>query len=218
MDLIYRKEKYARYLQKLDKLKGNHPIIEENDHVNIIRESVNEILEDLRDKSDIVEIKILYAILSVPLIIVLGILWYLNGINPALFVLITVLLYFVFAVFTMTNIIKENKSLRIKNGIDQDNDETFLSNKISYASSAIGIKEKRNELVQIFYALFFPLLLYFSYVLILGNVPFNDMIIGLIVAYLISTPLWYYFFDREKMDIRTTRQILDNYRRHFKSI
>jgi hypothetical protein len=118
----------------------------------------------------------------------------------------------------MNNIIKENKTLGIKNGMDQDSDETFLSNKISYASSAIGIKEKRNELVQLFYALFFPLLLYFSYLLVFGIAPFNDMIIGLILAYLISTPLWYYFFDREKMDIRATRQILDNYRRHFKAV
>lgn len=218
MDLIYRKEKYERFLKKLDKLKGNNVVNEELDHVNIMRDGVNDILEDLRDKSDLEEIRLIYTLLIVPLVIILGLYCYLQSLFPALYVIIALLLFFAMASFMMKSAIKENKILGLNQGINKSSDETFLSSKIIYASSAIGIKEKRNELVQIFYVVFFPLLIYFAFWLIFDYPPFDDAIIGLLLAYLLGSPLWYYFFDQEKMDLKKTREILDNYRRQFKAI
>lgn len=210
MDLIYRKEKYQNYLKKLAKLRGDDQDPLKEDHLEKIQHGVNDILDDLRDKSDITEIKLIYTLLSVPLIAILAYYSWKQGFQVAFFYLIGILLFFSIASYVMKNVIKANLSVKWQNNTDLSS-EIYLSNKLSYVSTAIHIKEKRIELLQLFYCLFFAPLLFYLFVLIRGGTPFGKLWIGLAIAYLLSSPWWYFYFNNEKKEIKSTRQLLEEY-------
>lgn len=211
MDLIYRKEKYRKFLQKISKLQEDTSV-EGNpvDHKEIVQDSVNEILNDLKDKSDITEIRILYISLLVPLLFVLIYHSWLTGIGVSFVYLALVIIFFIAASLTMKKIIQANRDLKWNNPNQQLSSETYLSNKINYVASAIKIKEQRLLLLILFYCIFFAPLMVFAFVIGLQKHAFGHTLTDLIIAYIISVPTWYYVYMPDRDELLETEEELYN--------
>lgn len=211
MDLIYRKEKYRKFLQKISKLQDD-PSVEQSpvDHKKFVQDSVNEILNDLKDKSDITEIRILYVALLVPLLLVLIYHSWLTGIGASFVYLALIIIFFIAASLTMKKNIQANRDLKWDNPDQKLSSETYLSNKINYVASAIKIKEQRLLLLILFYSIFFAPLLVFTFVIALQKHAFGHTLTDLIVAYIISAPVWYYVYMPDRDELLETEEELYN--------
>ncbi len=200
MDLIYRKEKYREYLRRLNQLK------EDNDykaHINELREGINAVLNDLRDKSDIAQVHMYYAILLIPILVVL--IW--SGIQSReigwpFIPLVLLVTFFVVANLLMKNVIASNIELKWKGEISENNERSFLQYKIEYLKTGLRVKTMRMTLLQTFYFVFFPFLLVFLYRLIQNTDAFGHIAWDYIIAFAMSAPAWWFFFkrDRENQD------------------
>jgi hypothetical protein len=104
--------------------------------------------------------------------------------------------------------IQVNRNLKWKHPVTELSSETYLSNKIEYVASAIKIKEQRLFLLIIFYSLFFAPLLVFSFELIFQKSAFGHSLTDLIIAYLLSVPVWYFVFTPDRMELLETEKEL----------
>ncbi len=211
MDLIYRKAKYKEYLKKIELINDQHNVDTELDHTDLIKNNINEILEDLRDKSDLNELKIVYTLTLVPLIGTLVYHSYHNGLGLSFFYLVLLLTFFLYVNTSMKGVINNNKELKWTENKNGQGEKIFLSHKITYVESAIGIKQKRVELVSQYYMLFFAPLMYYLYKVIYSSTPFGSELTSLLIAYVICIPFWYIFFSTEMNNYRSSRDLLTQY-------
>lgn len=213
MDLIYRKTKYKEYLKKLQLINDQDQDLSEDDHSDLIRNNINEILEDLRDKSDQHDHKISYSILLIPLVVVLSYYSYLNGLGLSFLYLVMLVLFFLYSNGSMKSVIRLNKELKWTKDDAEQSEKSFLSRKITYVESAIGIKQNRIQLIAQFYTLFFAPFLYYTYQLVFSSFPFSTEFFGLIIAYIISIPFWHTLFSSEMGHFTTSRELLLRYQK-----
>jgi hypothetical protein len=200
---------YKSYLESSFSVNKNLP---EKTQISAIRESVNDLLDILRDKSDIKERNIVISILNIPLIIVL--VWSLLQQGVAMWILYITMGLIGYAIVNhliLRRVISDNTDIKWSSAIPGENDRGFLLYKTKFILSAIRIKHTRQRLLQLFYILFFPPLLIALHLLIQGQESTGAIIRYLLITYPVCGFIWYLYFQFYMNEIESIREKVHSY-------
>lgn len=89
----------------------------------------------------------------------------------------------------ITQLLKEHSFDTLKEDESLDSSR-YVEGKVSYVMNGVKIKRQRIKQVMYFYMLAVPFLLFFSYELISGSVPFNNVWTGLGIAFIVGSYIW----------------------------
>lgn len=203
MDLIYRKNNSKEILQRLRNIHvqgDSESINEQENNINIIHEELDTLIQGLKNDNHLNDVKIHYIILLLPLLV--ASLWLAVAkqwlLTPLYLTLaLTIYVWIVHRIMRAT--IEQYKSDLYASRESKDADH-YIHSKLKYLEWGMTIKRKRMILMVIFYWMFFPLLLLLLQELLLEGSAFQSLIWNVILAYTISTALWYGYFHRTFAD------------------
>ena len=209
MNLVYNKEKYQYYLHKLGEVRAQPAGHEKNAQ---IRSQINSLLEELRDKSDIAKLNTIYSILIVPLLVVsLYLIYTSDNIYIGLIPVLLVLFYLGGVNMFMKGAIKENYNARRGQTFEEDG-IAFLRSKMAYLRSALKIKVYRIRGLQYLYVIFFPIFIVSLYFAIFKEFAFKNFWTSALVAILIASLYWYFYFEKDLNRIYNIEDLTDSYK------
>ncbi len=189
MDLIHRKSRYHELIRQSGSTKSPLPS-EIPSHS--LQEEINYLITIIRPLYTQRLIQLNYAILTVPLVIILFIHSISHGIGLSFIYLILILCYFIAAQMTLKH--KALSRLRSNPISEKNTNHQFLQKKLQYTWDNLMLKSNRLFWCIGFYLLFFPALLTYSFAQIMSGFIFGSEIVTLGLAYAISSGLWGYYF------------------------
>lgn len=197
MDTIYRKDKYRELIKKINSLQGAGVIHNPDDKFDIIQKEVNDIIENLRNRGDQTNARIHFILLVVPLAIILigHAIVFKTYIWDGIFLLLA-LSAIALSHFRMNQVITLSKSQGTKPSLTDSSPKEFILMKMQFLEKAIDIKKSRLLLVSVFYMIFFPILLVRLHSLAISSIAFDSINMAYVVAILVASSLWYFYFNR----------------------
>ena len=211
--------KSSTYKSFLDSSFAVSKDLPEKTQVTAIRENVNDLLDILRDKSDIKERNLVISLLIIPLAVVL--IWSLiqHGVQMfILYVMIGLIAYGIINHLIMRRVISENTDIKWSSSIPGENERGFLLYKTKFILSAIRIKHTRQRILQLFYILFFPPLLISMYMLIYGEVSFGIILRYLLISYFVCGFVWFFYFQFHINEIESIREKVHSYQSYINRV
>ncbi len=212
MDLIYRKKKYRDALERVRRLNMvSQKAVDIDDYINALQDETNELIETFRKEEDFNEVRIHYILLLFPLI-VSGI-WLAFSrelLLPPLYLLLGIIAFVWIAHRLMQSIIASHQ-MKLAQKEYSMIDKSFVLSKLEYLDGGIEIRRRRLLLIALFYILFFPVLLLLLQKIGLGEGPFDHIVLNILLAYGISTPMWFWYFNQifnEYEDVETTIRVI----------
>ena len=207
MDLIYRKQKYQDYLSRLEAIKGDVstqrqvPKQEFTDLNNRLSDQLKAIKE-LTDKS---VIKQAYYLLGIPTFLLLLFNLYKTGFGPAVFFIVLLVVFFFIADNFMKALITHSQQLIPAADVNQSHMTSYLLNKLEYVSSGLDIKKYRAILLGIFFLLFFPALLFYTFNLITHSLSSSTV---WLIAFAVSVVYWSFYFNKQLAPLKEIEEEL----------
>lgn len=197
MDTIYRKDKYRELIKKINSLQGAGVISDSADKYDIIQKEVNEIIENLRNRGDQSNARIHYILLCVPLALILigHAIVFKTYLIDGLFLLLA-LAAIALSHLRMNRVIKLSQESKVKPSLTDSNPKEFILMKMLFLEKAIDIKKSRLLLVSLFYMIFFPIFLVRLHSLAISSIAFDSLNMAYVVAILVASSLWYFYFNR----------------------
>ncbi len=196
MDGMVRKDKYAEQKDLVSEALSQEVI----QTSSIAETRLDKILEKLRSSRDADYLNMAFAILAGLLCLICVVSFIKDGFTFRLVPLILFVLFVLYYRSTMKSRGLANIGLGQRLREISEDEASQLSNKIQYVQSGIETKETRLRMVRLFYIVFFPLVMY------LFTDYFRDfqgmwIVIGLVVAFAFSYPVWDQFFDQDIDDL-----------------
>ncbi len=211
MELSFNK---GNYDQHMNMVKATKELLNESIVLRSIKENVDNRISHSREENSSDKELTLILILALPLLITLiyiniqfGLTWRLI---PAVGLFVFFLVYY--------NLIKDDSpDLQLTSpGLHEDDNPKplkFLEMKVNYLLSLSGQQKIKLDLLHAFYILFFPFLTYFLYEIIIKSTPFDNIIIGLLVAFLICGVAWHFFFKNDFKALGYSQNQLRDYKK-----
>lgn len=208
MDLSFNKGNYDQHMNMVN---ASKELLNDSIVLRSIKENVDKQIDQERSEPANDQDWILISILALPLFLIvvyinfkLGLSWRLI---PGLGLIGFILVY-----FKLSRDLKADPSTTALNLHDAGPKPLkFLEMKVNYLLSLRNQKESQLQLLRSFYIIFFPFLLYFLYELLIKATPFDQIFIGIIAAYAISSIAWYFFFQNDFKALSYSKKQLEDY-------
>jgi len=199
MDLIYRKHDYKESLKRLRQIrtgKDEDPNQDQDTKNSSLLEELDGLIVKLRNDTSLNDTKIHYILLICPIAIIS--IWISitdqSDLLTQLYLLFGVALYIWIAHRIMRGTIDEYSIRPEESGASPYN-VSYLSMKLKYLEGGIMIQRKRLIMVVLFYLIFFPFLLLLIQKVGMGSGPFDHALWNILLAYIVSVPMWYWYFS-----------------------
>ena len=209
MELSFNKGNYDQHMNMVN---ASKELLNDSIVLRSIKENIDQKIEESRE-DDSGQNFILILIIAIPLFILVGLSLYFFGITwrvfPGVGLIGFILVYF--------NISKDggshlNPHLHSSQILD-DNPKPlkFLEMKVNYLLSITKQRDSQLQLLRAYYWIFFPFVLYYSYELLIKETPFNHLLIGIILAFLMNSIAWYLFFQNDFKALGYSEKQLNDY-------
>lgn len=96
--------------------------------------------------------------------------------------------------------------------------KTRIVEKVAYAEKGLNIKTYRIDFLQQLFIGFIPWIMVLAADLFLGPFTGMETLVMLFLAYLISTPLWLYYFKNDRSEIDEVKEVVAELKQAFFSI
>lgn len=169
---------------------------------------VENIFEDIKkNKSSFVYKTIFYMLFSVSAISFVSHAM-IFGFGIGAIFLILLIAYYIYFLYNIKAIIRENIKSTKSNEVDPENPE-FLKARIQYISEGVKVTSGRSGLVRNLYIIFFPLMSLTVIDLFRGPLSGMSYFVTFIIAELIGGVFWFYYFRSDITDIENDIEDLD---------
>ena len=188
---MQRQDQYQEYVRKLKKAQ--------------LSDSSDQLLKQMSDKTDYM---LHYMKAQLPTQRYISLMWYFLGVLTLASLIsffkfggiirfIPLVLSGLYILYNRHQSIQLSKSDSFDRLKDDEaiNSIRYVEGKVNHVRKGIELKRQRIGQVKYLYILFFPMVLFYIGELLFGRLPFNNVWIALVVAFLIGSFVWKYIFD-----------------------
>lgn len=123
--------------------------------------------------------------------------------------IVACILYLLYSRLKVVRAVKAHSYDRLKDDESLDGFR-YVEGKVDYVKNGIQVKRQRIQQVMYLFMLFFPFLLYFTYELLSHTVPFNNVWVGILIAFLIGSYIWKFAFSEDLEELNYFENSLES--------
>lgn len=191
-------DQYQEYLKRIKLAEHNHSA---GFGLRQLNDKTEQILTSLRSQITAGDYRKIFLILFIPFILVALWTFFMYGGYGRIVALVLIIVYSVYMRIQMKKDIGASHSAFLEDE-QVSTDISEVEDKVQYIKKGLCIKRKRVGLTKVFYMIFFPIFMYMVVESLIGSIPFQNIFLGLTIAFLVGSFIWTIYFAEDLEELK----------------